>query len=75
MRPLYKEELDEWCRLWKNKSKEIVRPEKKRQKSLMKHVDICSNAQLKKYDISTVVYDEQLNSNLWKLYEIAMENR
>jgi hypothetical protein len=71
LRPLYKDELDTWEAGLKVKSKEDIRKEKKQQKLAMRHVDICSNAQLAKYDPDAISFDTILNEKLWRLYEIA----
>jgi hypothetical protein len=74
LRPLYKEELETWEAGLKVKSKDVIRKEKKQQKLAMRHVDICSNAQLAKYDPDAISFDTILNEKLWRLSEIASKN-
>ena len=71
LRPLYKDELETWEADLKVKNKEEIRKAKKQQKLAMRHVDICSNAQLVKYDPAAISFDTILNEKLWRLYEIA----
>ena len=74
-RPLYKEELDEWCNVWlkvKNKN-ERKKEKKEHQKALMRHVDICSNDQLVKFDPEVVSFDTTINDCLYKLYEYFLK--
>ena len=75
MRPLYKEEWDVWMAELKSKTEAKIKEEKKQQKNSMRHVDICSNAQLAECDPSTMKFDIELNSKLWRLYEIATSAR
>ena len=71
LRPLYKEELETWEAGLKLKSNDEIRKEKKQQKLAMRHVDICSNAQLAECDPSSIENNNKLNAKLWRLYEIA----
>ena len=71
-RPLYKDELEQWLRIEDEKGRK--KDKKTKQKNEWKHVDICSNKMLKDVDRSALKFDNQINSNLWNLYNLMLKS-
>lgn len=74
MRPLFLDEFNSWKQNWKDKSNNEMKPEKGKMKSLMKHVDICSNDVLKDVDEPAVLFDITLNEKLSAIYKLLFED-
>jgi len=68
VRPLYKDELDQWLKI--EDENERKKDKKFKQKKEWRHVDICSNGMLEKVDPAALKFDNQINSNLWNLYNL-----
>lgn len=74
MRPLSLDEFNYWERNWKDKTNKEMKPEKKKMKSQMKHIDICSNELLKEVDKPAVSFDTTLNNKLSAIYNRVFED-
>lgn len=74
MRPLYCDEFDYWNKNWKDKTKAEMKLEKIKMKSLMKHIDICSNELLKDVDKPAASFDITLNEKLSAIYKRLYED-
>ena len=73
VRPLFKEEFDDWRDNWMDKAEEVMNKKKKAYRAEMTHVDICSNAMLREVDPTSIGKDNVVNEKLYLLYRLVLE--